>query len=133
VIICNVAQVSPPILVADATPALFNFTRRAAVNVQVRFYTDAAGTVPSDTGLGSRDLTATNSSMFYERGRDSGYRAKTLESEIDNGALMACVGGTWYEMLLGGGMQQLTLAATGGADPPGAASYRIAVDAEGDV
>lgn len=60
------ATVSPALALGTTTAQSFRFSRRAVVNVQVRFYSDADGTVPIAAGSGSRDLTATNVSPTYE-------------------------------------------------------------------
>lgn len=126
--------ISPPILVAAATPVNFTFReRRTVVNVQVRFYTDAAGTVEMGTrGTGTRDLTATNSSSGYQGAFSNPTAIGPFTSNINNGAIVAMVSETWYELALGGGMGQLTLVAAANVDAPGSLSYRIIADSEGD-
>lgn len=121
------AVASPALPLASTDAQAFTFSRRTVLNVQVRFYLDAAGTVPIAAGTGSRDLTATNvTPVFVERVAIHA----PVENAIDGGTRAGCVGGTWYLLGLGGGLQQANIAASGGVDPGGAASYRIVVDVE---
>jgi hypothetical protein len=126
--------ISPPILVAAATPVNFTLrNRRTSCNVQVRFYTDAAGTVEMGTrGTGTRDLTATNSSSGYQGSFSAPTAIGPFTSNINGGAITAMISETWYELGLGSGMGQLTLVAVANVNAPGSASYRIIVDSEGD-
>lgn len=129
------AIMSPPILVAAATPINFVLRRRlVAVNIQVRFYTDADGLVEVGTrGTGSRDITATNISSAFEGVFGNPTRVvPNIVSDLENGTVTAMVDGKWIELLLGGaGLGQLTIAAATNTNPAGATSYRIIVDAEG--
>lgn len=126
------ALMSPPILVAAATAVTFSFSGyRSNVNVQVRFYTDAEGLVPLAIGTGSRDLTATNTSSAFQGSIVSPGTEETFVSNIDGGTLTAAVDGTWYELGLGGSMQNITLAAAANVNPGTAVSYRIFVDSPG--
>ena len=128
------ALLSPPILEAASTAVRFDFSQyRLAVNVQVRYYTDAAGTVevtPLETG--SRNITATNTSTGYEGLFRSPGVPQTFNSNINNGTIAAAADGRWYELSLGGGLQNVTLVAAPNVPPGGAVSYRIIVDAPGD-
>jgi hypothetical protein len=130
------ALMSDPIAVADATAATFKFTYfRASVNVQVRFYTTLAAE-PADQlsprGTGSRDIAVTNVTGAFSG--DSTIPTQVLReftSDIDGGTITAMVDGKWYELALGGGMGQLTIAAVANTTPGTALSYRIIVDAAG--
>lgn len=130
------ALMSDPIPVADATPATFKFTYfRSAVNVQVRFYTTLAAE-PADQlsprGTGSRDLTATNVSSAFSGGSTSPDEVlRNFTSDINGGSIVAMADGRWYELGLGGGMGQITLAAAANVTPGTALSYRVIVDADG--
>lgn len=127
------ALMSPPILVAAATAVKFSFLQyQRSVNVQTRFYTDAAGLVPLAIGTGARDITATNTASAYEgQFADPGTTESSFVSSIDGGAISAAVDGRWYELGLGGGMQNVTLTAAVNVSPGTAVSYRIFVDAPG--
>lgn len=98
--------------------------------MQVRFYSDAAGQTAIAAGTGARDLVVTMQSDVYA---DDGYRERGLESDLDGGTLAGCVGGTYYEVLLADGAQNITVTASGGSDPGGAVTYRIIVDGEKGV
>lgn len=127
------ALMSPPIANADATAVTFTFAQyRTSVNVQVRFYTDAAGTAEMGTrGTGTRDVTATNTSTAYEGNFANPGTTQPFVSDIDNGTIAAMVSEEWNEISLGGGMQNVTLVATVDVDAPGSVVYRIIVDAAG--
>jgi hypothetical protein len=123
---------SPPIAVAAATAVKFTFSQyRSLVNAQVRFYTDAAGLLPLAVGTGSRDITATNTAEAFEGPFTSPGTAETIVSGINGGTIVGAVDGTWYELDLGGGMQNVTLAAAANVTPGTAVSYRIFVDSPG--
>jgi len=131
------ALIGPPIPVADATSVLFDFRNyQRSVNAQVRFYTDLAGLVPlSPTGTGSRDITTTNTSSGYEGAFSNPVELPTVSpfvSTIENGVIAAAVDGQWYEILLGGGMQNVTLSSAAVVTPGTAVSYRLIVDSNGD-
>ena len=128
------ALMSPPILVADATAVAFSFAQRvASVNVQVRFFTDAAGLVSlSPVGTGSRDVVATNVASAFQG--PFSFPETTLSgfvSAIDGGSLSAMKDGTWYELGLGSGMGNVIIAAASNVTPGGAVTYRIIVDTAG--
>lgn len=128
------ALMSPPILVAASTAVFFDFAQyRLTVNAQVRFYTDAAGeTELTPRGTGSRDITATNTSTAHQGAFSFPEATQTFNSDIDNGTIAAAVDGRWYELDLGGGMQNVTLTAAPNVTPVTAVTYRIVVDAPGD-
>lgn len=129
------ALVSPPIPVADDTPLDCELTiRRLSVNVQFRYYSDAAGTLEVvPRGGGTRDLVATNrASGFVGDFRNPTAVIAPFVSDVEGGTLSTAVSERWYELNLGSGFGQLTITAAGlGADAPGAATYRIVVDADG--
>lgn len=127
------ALMSPPIAVADATPVNFDFSQyRASVNVQTRFYSDAAGLVEVTPGTGSRDISATNVSTAYEGDfSDPGTVIEDFVSAIDGGAIAGAVDGRWYELTLGGGLDNVTLTAAANTTPGTAVTYRVFVDAPG--
>jgi hypothetical protein len=125
---------SGPIAVADATPWSFQFVNfRTAVNVMVRFYTDAAGTVDVGTlGTGSRDVTATNVSAAYQGNATRPTETmRDIACNIYNGTVTAMPDGQWREFSLGGGLGQITIAAAANVNPGGALAYRIFVEAVG--
>lgn len=124
---------SPPIAVADATAVTFTFKHYlTSVNAQVRFYTDADGTTQMGTrGTGTRDVTATNTSTAYEGPFTNPTPTQEFDSDINGGTITAMVSEKWYELDLGGGMQNVTLTAVSNVDAPGSATYRIIVDAPG--
>jgi hypothetical protein len=128
------AVMSPPLAVADATPVNFSFRLwKSSVNVQLRFYTDADGTVEVGTrGTGQRDVTATNTTSAYEGPfSDPALVVPSLVSDINGGTITNMVDGKWYEIELGSGMGQLTLAAVSDVDPVGSVTYRVIAEAEG--
>ena len=120
---------SPALALATTTAQSFNFPTRATVKVQVRFYTDAAATSGNEiaSGSGTRDLVITTTGAVHDA---AGYRNYALTSAIDGGSEAGAVGGTWYPFLLADGLSQLNVAASGGANPGTANSYRIILDVE---
>lgn len=128
------AMMSGPIAVASATAYKFTFSGyQTSVNVQMKFYTDAAGeTALAPLGTGSRDITATTTtSAFQGSFRNPEPATQTFTSNINGGSISAAVDGRWYELALGSGMQNVTLAAAANVTPGTAVSYRIIVDASG--
>ena len=128
------ALMSDPILVADATPWSFAFSNyRSSVSVQVRFFTDLAGLVEvGSRGTGSRDLTAWNVSSAYS-GKSTKPTAtlRNFTSDLTNGTITGVPDGRWTELLLDGGLGQVTIAAVANTPVGGSVTYRIIVDAEG--
>lgn len=126
-------MMSAPIAVASATAYKFSFAGyQASVNVQVKFYTDAAGTTPlAPLGTGSRDITATNTSTAFEGQFRNPTPTQTFDSTIDDGTITGAVDGRWYEIPLGSGMQNVTLVAVANVTPGTAVSYRLIVDTQG--
>lgn len=127
------ALMSPPIAVAASTAVSFSFGQYlSSVNVEVRFYTDAAGTAQMGTrGTGTRDLTAINTSTAYEGPFRNPVDTQTFVSDINGGSITAAVSERSYELALGGGMQNVTITAAPNVNAPGSATYRIIVDAPG--
>lgn len=125
------ALMSPPIAVADATAVRFDFSRyRDTVNVQVRFYSDAAGeTELSPLGTGSRDLAITNTSTAFAGAFANPEVTQTFDSDVVS--LAAVADGLWTEVDLGGGMNNITVTAAVDVSPGTAVTYRIIVDAPG--
>lgn len=126
------ALMSPPIAVANADVVRYEFkTYRDSVNVQVVFYSDANGTVQIAGGTGLRDITAENEAEAFEgQFADPGPEQQFL-SGMEKGSLLGAVDGRWYELLLGGGMQNVLLSAVANVNPGGAVTYRLIVDAPG--
>ena len=127
------ALMSPPILVAASTAVAFTFAQRqSSVNVQVRFFTDAAGLVElSPLGTGSRDVTAINTASAFEGQFADPGTVLGFTSDINGGTLAAMADGKWYELGLGAGMGNVTIAAAPNTTPGTAVSYRIIVDTAG--
>jgi hypothetical protein len=125
------AVASPALALATTTAQSFTFPRRTVVKIQVRFYTDAAATAGNELDVadgGSRTLTITTQTPVVSSDVTRAYSSSAV-SAIENGAL-ACAGATWTLFELGDGLNQLYVAATAGADPGTANSYRIWLDVE---
>jgi hypothetical protein len=128
------ALMSPPIAVADATPVKFSFRMwRSSCNVQIRFYTDLAGTAEVATrGTGQRDVTGTNTTSAYEGTFTSPTTiVPVLVTDVPGATVANMVDGKWYSLDLGSGMGQLTLAAVADVNPGGAVTYRVIAEVEG--
>ena len=127
------ALMSDPILVAASTPWSFAFSNyRSSVSVQVRFFTDANGLVEVGTrGTGSRDLTATSVSRAYSGRSTNPTAVLSLVSDLSSSTISALPDGQWAELLLDGGLGQVTIVAAPNVTPGGAITYRIIVEADG--
>ena len=124
-------NVSAPQALASSTPVELTFTTRGAVNVQIVFYTDAAGTVPVDAGLGTATLTVTRQSVGYE----GASAAPTLAnvpmpvSDIVGGVKTLVPGAELQAFGLGGGANRVIATATAVVGGGGATHYRLMADA----
>lgn len=124
----------PAIAVGSPTGSRFNFNdRRLAVNVQIRFFSDASGLVTIAGGTGSATLTATHEATMFRGSRrdpeqiDAG---ANVESTFAMTAATGCVDGEWQEITLGGGTSSIVITPSSLALPAGAVTYSIVVDAE---
>ncbi len=125
----------PAIPVGSPTSTRFNLERPlTAVNVQIRFFSDAAGLVPIAPGAGTATLTATHEATMM-RGTpispeliNSG--AQVL-SAFSSGSIVGAAAATWQELALGGGTATVTITPSALVPPPGAVTYSIVIDTEG--
>lgn len=124
---------SPPIAVADATPVHFSFRLwKPSCNVQIRFFTDAEGTIEVGTlGTGQRDLTVTNTASAYEGPFSDPTARATFVSNLTNGVIANVVDGKWIEVPFGSGMGNMTIVAAADSNPIGSATYRVIAEVEG--
>lgn len=124
-------NVSAPQLLASSTPVELTFTHRGAVNVQIVFYTDAAGTLPVDAGLGTATLTTTRQTVGYEGDSVSPTLANVPMpvSDFVGGVKSLVPGGTLSGFGLGGGANRIFLTATVVVGGGGATHYRLMADA----
>lgn len=124
----------PAIAVGSPVATRFNFNdRRLAVNVQLRFFTDADGLVSLAGGTGSATLTATHSAPMFRGSRrdpeqiDAG---ANVESTFAMTAIAGAVDGEWQELTLGGGTSSVVITPSALVVPGSAVTYSIIVDAE---
>ena len=123
------AVMSPPIPVASSDAQIFQFKGLVdTCNVQVRFFSDAAGTVEIAPGTGSRDITATTLVSAYEgpAGRPTAVVTDVLTG-LDRGTLAAAVDGVEYALDFGAGAPNVRLVVAPNVTPGGAATYRVYV------
>jgi len=124
------AVMSPPILVANSDAQVFQFKGSVATcNVQVRFFSDDAGTVEIAPGTGSRDITATTLVSAYEgpAGRPTAVVTDVL-TDLELGTLAAAVDGVEYALDFGSGVPNVRLVAAPNTTPGGAVTYRVYVE-----
>jgi hypothetical protein len=119
------ASAAVPIATVDAWQQL-SINRRQIASLQIRFYSDADGTVAIEASAGG---TATINIRTTEPVYDASnsYR-DTLTSNIESGSRALSAGATWYAAGFGSGVQHLEMSANTIVAPPGAASYRFLVN-----
>jgi hypothetical protein len=121
------------VLVGAPEGTRFNFNRTLMeVNVQIRYFSDAAGLVPIASGSGSATLTVTHSASMWRGTNAAPVRiadGDNVTSTFTSAAFVAVVDGKWQPVDLGGGASTITV--TPSALAAGAAvSYSIVVDAD---
>ena len=124
-------NVSAPQALASSTPVELTFTHRGAVNVQIVFYTDAAGMVFVAAGLGTATLTVTRQTSGYE-GESTAPTVANVPlpvSDIVGGTKALVSGATLQGFGLGGGANRILLTATVIVGGGGATHYRLMADA----
>ena len=127
----------PAIAVGSPVATRFNFNdRRLAVNVQIRYFSDAAGLATIAGGTGSATLTATHSAVMFRGTRNAATDATLIDggavvdSTFTSAAVVGAVDGEWQEFALGGGTSVIVVTPSVLVTPGGAVSYSIVVDAE---
>ena len=124
----------PAIAVGSPVATRFNFNvTRGAVNVQIRFFSDAAGLVTIAGGTGSATLTATHSATMFRGSRLDPERIDAgadVDSTFNSTPIAGAVDGEWQEFALGGGTSVVVITPSVIAAPGGAVTYSIVVDAE---
>lgn len=128
----------PAIPIASPTATRCDFRAHVdAVNVQIRFFTDADGLVPIAPGTGSATLTSTSDAVAYRSPRSAGERVPVsgdrVQSHWVSAAIVGAVGGTWNVMDLGAGTDTLTITPSVIVPPGGAVTYSIGFDCDGVV
>lgn len=128
----------PAIPVAAPTATRCDFRAHVdGVNIQIRFFSDAAGLVPIAPGSGSATLTATSEAFAYRSPRSRGERVPAaggrVASQWVSPAIVGAVGGVWNLLGLGGGTDTVTVTPSLIVPPGGAVSYSIGFDCDGVV
>jgi hypothetical protein len=128
----------PAIPIASPTATRCDFGAHVdGVNVQIRFFADAAGLVPIAPGTGSATLTASSDAFAYRSPRAAGERVPVaggrVTSQWDSPTLVGAVDGRWYLRGLGGGADTLTITPSAIVPPGGAVTYAIGFDCDGVV
>ena len=124
----------PAVPVGAPTSTRFNFERPlGSVNVQIRFFSDAAGLVPIAPGVGSATLTATHEATMFRGTFGNPERISDgvqVLSSFAGGAIVAAAAATWQELALGGGTATVSITPSVLVLPPGAVTYSIVLDTE---
>jgi hypothetical protein len=121
-------QASAPIPVGDASAAVvFPIADRRSVEVQVRFYADARGTVPlSVADGGARDAVLLR--VESVRLEDVDAEPEQISANAASSSWSAA-GGVWQLVGVGAGAERVRVEISGGSNPVGAASLRVLVNA----
>lgn len=122
------SNISDPVLVAATTAQSFTLAQaRNAIDVAIVFY-DSAAALPGDeiaAGTGTRDVTVTGISRGFA---PDGYEPAEpgLPILFYGGTVVALAARTLRGFSFGAqDLRSFTVAASGGADPVGAVSYRV--------
>ena len=118
------SYISPPIDAGEASAEHdFGLPGSTACEVEIRFFSDAAATVPIAFGTGARDAELRRVERVRLEDVD---RTLDLESTQPSSTWSA-IGGRWQVVGLGVGAGGIKILISGGSNPVGAASLRIVV------
>jgi len=122
------ASAAVPIATVDEWQS-FSINRRQIVSVQIRFYSDALGTVAIEASAGGTATLnlRTVEPVYVSPNTPTSYR-DTLTSNLSSGPLALAAGATWYAAGFGSGVQDLQMSANTIVPPGGALSYRLIVN-----